>query len=145
MGHQAKAREDLTKAIALGPPFRRLALIQKSEIEARIGDLRASFEDILSAGRETDDMSAADAGAMNLDLLIRAGDLALDSLKDPDNPESLYNEVGRLAPDDWRWQLGLARAAEMRGDKQRAVEIYKRILDGTRLTPCSSAMLPHGA
>lgn len=135
MGHLAKAQEDLIKAIALGPPFRRLALIQKSEIEARIGDLRASFEDILSAARETDDMSAADAGAMNLDLLIRAGDLALDSLKDPDDAESLYNEVGRLAPDDWRWQLGLARAAEMRGDKQRAENLYKRILDATRLTP----------
>lgn len=134
-GHLSKAREDLINAIALGPPFRRLALIQMSEIEARIGDLRASFEDILSAARETDDLSAADAGAMNLDLLIRAGDLALDSLKDPDSAESLYNEVGGLAPDDWRWQLGLARAAEMRGDKQRAVELYNRILDATLLTP----------
>ncbi|MCJ8056599.1 caspase family protein [Shinella curvata] len=135
VGHLAKARGDLTNAIALGPPFRRLALIQKSEIEARIGDLRASFEDILSAARETDDMSAADAGAMNLDLLIRAGDLALDSLKDPDNAESLYNEAGRLAPGDWRWQLGLARVSEMWGDRERAVEIYKRILDATHLTP----------
>lgn len=135
LGHLAKAREDLSAAIALGPPFRRLALIQKSEIEIRTGDLQASFDDMLSAARETGDMSAADAQAMNMDLLIRAGDLALDSLKNPDIAENLFNEAARLAPHDWRWQLGLARSAEARGQKEKAIGIYERILDGTRSTP----------
>ena len=135
VGHLAKAREDLIAAIALGPPYRRLALVQKSQIEARTGNLRASFDDILSAARETGDMSTGDATAMNLDLIIRAGDLALNSLKDPSRAEKLYNEAAKLAPDDWRGQLGLARAAELRGDKERAVELYQRIVDSTRLTP----------
>jgi len=135
MGHLAKAREDLTAAIALGSPFRRLALLQKSEIELRMGDLRAAFDDILSAARETGDMSVQDARAMNVDLLIRAGDLALDSLKDPDVADSLFRDAAKLSPDDWRWQLGLGRSAEARGEKHKAIEIYKRILDGTRSTP----------
>lgn len=135
VGHLAKALEDLTAAIALGPPFRRLALIQKSEIESRTGDLRASFDDMLSAARETGDMSAEDAYAMNIDLLIRAGDLALDSLKDPAAAEGLYNEAAKLSPDDWRWQLGLGRSAEARGQKKKAIEIYNRILEGTQSVP----------
>ena len=43
---------------------------------------------------------------MNMDLMIRAGDLALDSLKDPAAAEGLYNEAAKLSPGDWRWQLG---------------------------------------
>lgn len=135
VGHLAKAREDLAAAIALGSPFRRFALTQKSEIEARTGDLRAAFEDLLAAARETGDMSAEDAEAMNVDLLIRAGALALDSLKDPDTAESLFNEAAKLSPDDWRWRLGLGRSAEARGDKEKAIGIYQQILDGTRATP----------
>ncbi|WP_411036618.1 caspase family protein [Shinella sp. BYT-45] len=135
VGHLAKAREDLVAAIALGSPFRRFALIQKSQIEARTGDLRASFEDMLAAARETGDMSAEDAKAMNVDLLIRAGDLALDSLKDPGTAETLFNEAAKLSPGDWRWRLGLGRSAEARGDKEKAIEIYRQILEGTRSTP----------
>ena len=135
VGHLAKALEDLKTAITLGPPYRRLALIQKSEIESRTGDLRASFDDMLSAARETGDMSAEDAHAMNMDLMIRAGDLALDSLKDPAAAEGLYNEAAKLSPGDWRWQLGLGRAAEARGQKEKAIEIYNRILDGTHSVP----------
>lgn len=135
VGHLAKAREDLVAAIALGPPFRRLALIQKSEIEARTGDLQTSFNDMLSAAHEADDVPADDARTMSLDLLIRAGDVALDSLKDPAAAENLFNEAGKLEPSDWRWQLGLGRAAEVRGEKEKAIGIYRSILEGTRSTP----------
>lgn len=135
VGHLAKAREDLAAAIALGSPFRRFALIQKSEVEMRTGDLRAAFDDMLAATRETGDMSAEDAGAMNIDLLIRAGDLALDSLKDPDTAETLFNEAAKLSPGDWRWRLGLGRSAEARGETEKAIGIYEQILDGTRSTP----------
>ena len=135
VGHLARAREDLAAAIALGSPYRRFALMQKSEIELRTGDLRAAFDDMLAAARETGDMSAEDAKAMNLDLLIRAGDLALDSLKDPNAAENLFNEAGKLLPEDWRWRLGLGRAAEARGEKDKAIGIYEEILDGTRATP----------
>ena len=134
-GYLARAREDLAAAIALGPPFRRLALIQKSEVEARTGDLRAAYDDMLAAARQVDDMPAEDARAMNLDLLIRAGDLALDSLKEPAAAEALFREAAALAPGDWRWRLGLGRAAEARGEREKAIEIYEEILDGTRATP----------
>src|SRR5690606_33905806 len=52
-GQLAEARDDLAAAAALGSPYRRLALLYKSRIEVRMGDLRASFEDMLSAARET--------------------------------------------------------------------------------------------
>lgn len=135
VGQLAKAREDLDAAAALGSPYRRLALIYKSAIEARIGDLRAAYDDILAAARETGDMPVEDATAMNADLLVRAGDLALDSLKDPDTAERLYNEAAALEPGSWRPVLGTGRAAEARGEKDKAIEIYRRILDGTRATP----------
>lgn len=135
VGALARAREDLAAAIALGSPYRRLALTQKSEIELRTGDLRAAFEDLLAAAREEGDMPAEDARAMNTDLLVRAGGLALDSLKDPDTAESLFNEAAKLSPEAWSWLLGLGRTAEARGDKEKAVEIYERILDGTAAAP----------
>ncbi|MGC4025322.1 MAG: caspase family protein [Mesorhizobium sp.] len=135
VGELAKAREDMIAAAALGSPYRRLALMRKSDIEARTGDLRAAYEDILAAAKETGDMPEEDANSTNADLLVRAGDLALDSLKDPDTAEGLYNEAGKLNPDDWKWVLGLGRAAEARQDKPKAIEIYRRILDGTRATP----------
>ncbi len=72
---------------------------------------------------------------MNVDLLIRAGNLALDSLKDPDTAESLFKEAGKLDPDGWYWLLGLGRTEEARGEKAKAIEIYQRILDGTRMQP----------
>ena len=135
VGQLAQAHADLAAAAALGSPFRRLALINKSEIEAKTGNLRASFEDMLAAGRETGDMPVEDARDMNVDLLVRAGNLALDSLKDADMAESLFNEAGKLDPDGWYWLLGLGRTEEARGEKARAIEIYKRILDGTRMQP----------
>lgn len=135
IGELARAREDLAAAIALGHPFRRLALIEKSEVEARMGDLRAAFNDLLAATRETGDMPPDDVRDMNADLLVRAGDLALNSLKDPDTAEGLFNEAAILAPDEWYWMLGLGRVAEERGDTAKAIEIYQRILDGTTATP----------
>ena len=135
VGQLARAHDDLAAAAALGSPFRRLALINKSEIEAKTGNLRASFEDMLAAARETGDMSADDAREMNVDLLVRAGNLALDSLKDADTAESLFKEAGKLDPGGWYWLLGLGRTEEARGEKTKAIEIYKRILDGTRMQP----------
>lgn len=134
-GQLAEARDDLAAAAALGSPFRRLALIYKSEIEARTGDLRSSFEDMLSAARETGDMTIEDQVEMNTDLLVRAGDLALDGLKDPDTAESLFNEAGKLKPESWKWLLGLGRVEEIRGEKAKAIDIYRRILDGTKALP----------
>ncbi|RFC69067.1 MULTISPECIES: caspase family protein [Mesorhizobium] len=135
IGELGKAREDMIAAAALGPPYRRLALMRKSDIEARTGDLRAAYEDMLAAAKETGDMPEEDANSTNADLLVRAGDLALDNLKDPGTAEVLYNEAGKLKPDDWKWVLGLGRAAEAQQDKAKAIEIYRRILDGTRDTP----------
>ena len=135
IGQLAKTRDDLVAAIALGSPFRRLALIEKSAVEARTGDLRASFDDMLSAARETGDMSADDAVEINSDLFVRAGDLALNSLKDPDTAERLFNEAGKLNPDSWSWMLGLAQTAEARGENTKAIEIYKRILNETKMQP----------
>lgn len=135
LGHLAPAREDLAAAIALGPPYRRLALIQKSEIELRIGDMRAAFTDLTAAARETADMTGDDARAMNRDLLLRAGNLALDSLKDPAAAEALFHEAAALGRGEWGWQLGLGRSAEARGERDKAITIYEEILAGTRAMP----------
>lgn len=135
LGHLAPAREDLAAAIALGPPYRRLTLIQKSEIELRIGDLQAALADLTAAARETGDMAGDEAQAMNRDLLLRAGNLALDNLKDPAAAESLFNEAAALGRQDWGWRLGLGRTAEARGESQKAIAIYEEIVEGTRATP----------
>lgn len=134
-GQLAEARDDLAAAAALGSPFRRLALLHKSRIEARMGDLRASFDDMLSAARETGDMTAEDVVEMNADLLVLTGNLALNDLKDTDTAESLFKEAAKLKPESWGWMLGLGQVEEMRGEKAKAVDIYRRILDGTQTMP----------
>jgi len=134
LGYLVRARADLAAAAALGPPFRRLALTRKSELELRAGDLRAAYEDLLAASRETDDMPKDDAAAASAALFVHAGDLALDKLKDADTAERLYRESARLAPRNWNSALGLARVEEVRGNRPGAEAIYKRILAGTRST-----------
>lgn len=135
LGYLKQARIDLEDAAALGPPFRRLALMRKSELELRAGDLRAAYDDLVAASRETGDMAKGEAALANADLLVQAGALALDKLKDPETAEKLYREADRLAPKNWEAALGLARVAEVKGEKAKAEAIYKRILTGTRATP----------
>jgi len=135
LGYLSRARTDLAGAIALGPPFRRLALIRKSEVELRMGDLRAAYTDLIAASREANDLPRKDAAAQNAELLISAGDLALDKLKDPDTAEKHYQEAARLAPANWNAALGLARVEEQRGASAKAAAIYRRILASTKSTP----------
>jgi tetratricopeptide (TPR) repeat protein len=135
LGQLERARADLAAAAALGPPFRRVALISKSQVELRAGDLRAAYEDLAAASRETGDMPKADAAAQSAELFVRAGDLALSTLKDLDTAEKLYKEAARLAPGSWSPMLGLARIEEARGANDKAIAIYKRIIAATRSTP----------
>ena len=135
LGHLQRARPDLEAAAALGPPYRRLALMRKSELELRAGDLQAAHDDLVAASREAGDMPKADAALASADLFVKAGGLALDTLKDPDTAETLFREAEALAPKAWAATLGLARVAEARGDKARAEALYRRILAGTRSTP----------
>ncbi len=135
LGLLVRARADFAAAAALGPPFRRLALIHKSGVELRAGDLKAAYDDLIAAARESGDMAAAEATATNADLLVRAGDLALDKLKDPSAAEKHYRDAERLVARNWSAALGLARVAEARGDRAAAAAIYKRILAATEATP----------
>ena len=135
LGYLQRARTDLEGAAALGPPFRRLALTRKSELELRAGDLRAAYDDLVAASRETGDMPMADAALASADLFVQAGALALDKLKDTETAEKLYREAEKLAPKNWAAALGLARVAEAKGEKAKAEAIYKRILTATRATP----------
>ncbi|MCR4521596.1 MULTISPECIES: caspase family protein [Bosea] len=135
LGYLQRARIDLEGAAALGPPFRRLALMRKSELELRAGDLRAAYEDIVAASRETGDLPKADAALASADLFVQAGALALDKLKDTETAEKLYREAEKLAPKNWSAALGLARVAEVKGERAKAEAIYKRILAATRATP----------
>lgn len=66
---------------------------------------------------------------------MRAGDLALDKLKEPDVAEKHYREAAKLAPRNWNASLGLARVAEERGNRDGAIAIYRRIVESTRATP----------
>jgi len=135
LGYLQRARTDLEGAAALGPPFRRLALMRKSELELRAGDLRAAYDDLVAASRETGDMPKADAALASADLFLQAGAMALDKLKDTETAEKLYREAEKLAPRSWSAALGLARVAEVKGERAKAEAIYKRILAGTRFTP----------
>lgn len=135
LGLLVRARADFAAAARLGPPFRRLALVHKSEVELRAGDLQAAYDDLLAAARATGDLPPADLAATNADLLIRAGDLALDKLKDPAAAEKHYRGAEQLAARNWGAALGLARVAEWRGDRATAIAIYKRILAATEVTP----------
>ncbi|RYE30456.1 MAG: tetratricopeptide repeat protein [Hyphomicrobiales bacterium] len=135
LGYLQRARADLAEAAGLGPPFRRLSLSRKSELELRAGDLRAAYDDLVAASRETGDMPKADAALASADLFVQAGALALDKLKDTETAEKLYREAETLAPKNWAAALGLARVAEAKGERGKAEAIYRRILAGTRATP----------
>lgn len=135
LGLLIRAREDFAAAAALGPPFRRLALIHKSAVELRAGDLKAAYDDLLAAAHDTGDMAPAEAKAAKIELLVRAGDLALDKIKDFGIAEKLYGEAARLDATSFGPALGLARVAERRGDVSGAVAIYQRILRETAATP----------
>jgi tetratricopeptide (TPR) repeat protein len=135
LGVLDRARADLAAAIALGPPLRSLALTSKSELELRAGDLRAAYDDIIAATREPSAMPNAEAAVARATLLIQAGNLALDKLKEPDVAEKLFLDAQKLTPKNWSPVLGLARVAESRGDKPNAIAIYKRIVAATKATP----------
>lgn len=135
IGHLVRARVDYDAAAGLGPPFRRLALTHKSEVELRSGNLRAAYDDLIASTREKNDLPGAEANAANAELLVRAGDLALDKLKEPDVAEGHYREAAKLAPRNWNASLGLARVAEERGNRDGAIAIYRRIVESTRATP----------
>ena len=100
-----------------------------------MGDLRAAYNDLVAAAREGIDMPKKDAAIANSQLLVSAGDLALDKLKEPDAAQALFREAAKLAPTNWSAALGEARVAEQRGDKAKAAAIYRRILAGTTRTP----------
>lgn len=135
LGVLDRARSDLAATIALGAPFRSLALTSKSELELRAGDLRAAYDDIIAATREPNDMPKAEAADARATLLIRAGNLALDKLKEPEVAEKLFLDAQKLTPKQWSPALGLARVAESLGDKPKAIAIYKRIIAATKATP----------
>ncbi|WP_210492958.1 caspase family protein [Microvirga antarctica] len=135
LGVLDRARADFAATIALGPPFRSLALTRKSELELRAGDLRAAYDDIIAATREPSNMPKTEAADARATLLIQAASLALDKLKEPDIAEKLFVDAQKLTPKQWGPALGLARVAESRGDKPKAIAIYKRIIASTKATP----------
>lgn len=135
LGLLVRARADFAAAAALGPPFRRLALMRKSTVELRTGNLKAAYDDLLAAAREDGNMSKADATAASAELFARVGDLALDKLKDLQAAETHYRQASRLLPDNWDAALGLARVEEQRGNRDRAAAIYRHILASTEATP----------
>ena len=135
LGMLDRARGDLQAAIAIGPPFRSLALTSKSELELRAGDLQAAYDDLIAATREPDDQPKAEANAARAELLVQAGNLALDKLNEPDVAAKLFQEAQKLVPKSWHPMLGTARVEEQRGAKTKAVAIYRRIIAATRATP----------
>jgi tetratricopeptide (TPR) repeat protein len=135
LGLLVRARADLAAAADVGPPFRRLALTQKSALELRSGDIRAAYDDLMAAARERSDLPRAEAASATAELLVAAGDLALDKLKEADAAEKLYRDALKLVPSQWSALLGLARVEEQRGARAKAIAIYKRILTATRSTP----------
>lgn len=135
LGVLTRARADFAAAAALGPPFRRLALMRKSNVELRAGNLKVAYDDLLAAAAETADMPEADAATANAALLVRAGDLALDKLKDAGMAERHYRDAARLVGHNWSAALGLARVAEQQSHRDEAATIYRRILAATEATP----------
>ncbi|MGA0598670.1 caspase family protein [Enterovirga sp. CN4-39] len=135
LGSLVRAREDYAQVAALGPPLRRLALSLKSDVELRLGDLSAAYDDLRAAARDTTGLPKSELAAARTALLIRVGDLALDKLKEPAAAETHYREAARLIPTEWNAHLGLARVEEQRGNKAKAVVIYKQVLAETKSTP----------
>jgi len=135
LGFLLRARTDFAAAAKLGPPFRRLALIHKSKVELRAGDLKAAYEDLLAAAEQDGDLPTPDVTAARAQILIDAGHLANDKLKNPDIAEKHFQEASRLAPTNWNGALGLARLEEQRGNRDKAAAIYRRILTATETTP----------
>ena len=135
LGVLDRARVDFAAAAALGPPYRTLALTRKSELELRAGDLRAAYDDLVAAAREPSDLPRAEAATARAALFVQAGNLALDTLKEADVAEKLFREAEKLAPRDWNAAIGLARVAQSRGEKTKAIALYRRILAATRATP----------
>ena len=144
LGVLDRARVDFTAAAGLGPPYRSLALTRKSELELRAGDLRAAYDDLIAASREPTSLPKAQADAARAELLVQAGNLALDKLKEPDAAEKLFQQAQKLAPKDWNPVIGIARVEEVRGEKAKAIAIYKRIIAATRATPRLYARLQAG-
>ena len=135
LGVLDRARADLAAAAAIGPPIRSSALTSKSQLELRAGDLRAAYDDLIAATREPDDQPKADADAARAELLMQAGNLALDKLKEADAAATLFLQAQKLVPKNWSPAIGLARVEESRGEKAKAIAIYKRIIAATRRTP----------
>ena len=135
LGELERARADLAGAVAAGAPYRALALTRKAALELRAGDLRAAYDDLVAAAREPSILPKSEAAAARAELLVQAGNLALDKLKEPEAAEKLFNEAQKLVPRQWAPALGLARVAEARGENDKAVTIYKRIIAGTKSTP----------
>lgn len=135
LGVLDRARADLAATAVLGPPFRSLALTSKSELELRAGDLRAAYDDIIAATREPSSMPRAEAAVARAELLVRAANLALDKLKEPEAAETLFLEAQKLTPKQWSPALGLGRLAEAQGDRPKAIAIYRRIIAATKATP----------
>lgn len=135
LGVLDRARSDLAATAELGRPFRSLALTSKSELELRAGDLRAAYEDLIAATREPSSLPKAEAAGARAELLIKAANLALEKLKEPEAAEKLFSEAQKLTPKNWSPALGLARLAKSRGDKAKAISIYKRIIAAAKATP----------
>ncbi|WP_020181176.1 caspase family protein [Methylopila sp. M107] len=132
LGELTLARADYAAAAALGAPFARHALTAKSEIELRAGDLQAAYDDLLAAARSQGDLPKAQLAEENARLLVRAGDLALDKLKDEGAAEKHFRDAERLFPNNWNATLGLARLEEARGQLERAKAIYRRVVAGAK-------------
>jgi len=135
LGQLDRARTDFAGAVAAGPPYRSLALTRKSELELRSGDLRAAYDDLVAAAREPSILPKAEAAAARATLLVEAGDLALDKLKEPEVAETHYRDAQKLVPGQWSPAFGLARVAEARGEPAKAIALYRTIIAGTRATP----------
>lgn len=135
LGQLDRARADLATVAFLGPPLASIALTRKSELELRAGNLRIAYDDLIAATRAEPAVPKAEAAGARAILLVRAGDLALDKLKEPDVAEKHYRDAEKLDPKNWSAALGLARIEEQRGQRAKAIAIYRRIIAATRSTP----------
>lgn len=132
LGELVQARADFAAAAALGPPYARNALTSKSDIELRIGDLQAAYDDLLAAARAEGDLPKSQIAEENARLLVRAGDLALDKLKMPEAADKHFRDAEKLVRNNWYATLGLARLEEARGQPEKAKAIYRRVVAGAK-------------
>jgi len=126
IGDVPAALKDFSSAAAQTGPLQAFALVEKSRVEARLGDLTSAYQDIArSAELETYKPS-------RVSRLVAAGDLARMQLKVSDVARQFYKSALALDPDAWAARLGLADLSLDEGERDNAIKQYESILQATK-------------